>query len=136
MAYYHMMFLKGWFLLATFLLMQVGSLVVSACQPGTEKGVQQSCAALACCCRADQASESPACVCAPASNERPAPAVPLPSPSNRDLLTAPVWVDVRTCGLSPKAGPDCRSVRASLSTPAATAAVTVALTVRFCAFLI
>jgi hypothetical protein len=131
------MFLKGWFLLVIFLLMQVGSLAVSTCQTGMIGMPESGCAAATCCC-ADEMEAVSTCACAeaPVSEGKPVPVVPTPTTTGREAWTTPVWVEDRSCGLPALIGDAGALVRPLPSLAATKAVASVALVVRFCVFLI
>lgn len=129
--------LKGWLLLAVFLLLQVGTVAASVCASGTVPVAagEVVCSAAGCCCLEDG---QPACPCAeaPADGRTPAPLAP-PSTAGRDVLPLPVWFENRAGMWPERERRDVFPARLGRRPAAPEPSVVVApLTIRYCALVI
>ena len=131
---------KAWLLLVVCLLMQAVGSGTGMCRSGAgdaTAAVAAVCVVDACCCAAHE-EEAPSCGCLdePSGNEDPAPVWPSSTGAGRDLLPAVAWFERREAGPPGRRAAGLPADVVACPGPSVRAAVPVALTVRYCVFLI
>lgn len=128
---------NAWLLLVVCLLMQAVAPGAGVCRPAPGDAVAAVCAADSCCCAA-HGDEAPSCACLDDSsgNEDPAPVWPSSTGAGRDVLPAVVWFERREA-VPPGGRAAGRPADVpSHPGPSVRVSVPVALTLRYCVFLI
>lgn len=127
-------------LLVVCLLMQAVGSGAGVCRPGAgdaTAAVSAVCVVDACCCSAhEEAAPSCGCLDDPSGNEDPAPVWPSSTGAGRDLLPAVAWFERREAGPPGRRAAGLPADVASHPGASARESVPVALTVRYCVFLI